>query len=141
MTVTFKKKFVWKVNAKKEGKVLFKEFCKVLARPNIKIEEVEINDEWIPGKAEWEHISIKIQDIPPDHDSHLTSELKNADEVELEMYGGDGSLFEKWSLKNDLEIIDCQYTPYLDDIDDRGEITYTIKYNDCSYIHKNGFKT
>lgn len=68
--VIFKRKFRWTFEVESIGGCEFRvpaHFCKLAARPNISIEETEINflndKTWIPGKAAWESITITYLDV------------------------------------------------------------------------------
>lgn len=70
--VIFKRKFRWTFEIEYccnpgPPKVVAKEFVKVGARPQVDIEEVEINylngKFWIPGKATWSEMNITYYDV------------------------------------------------------------------------------
>ena len=62
-----KRKFRWKFAIQYEGKIIVPEWwCKVGARPQLDIEELEINflnqASWLPGKARWQPLTITYID-------------------------------------------------------------------------------
>ena len=68
----WKRKFRWTLEIEfccgsDPAKVVAKEFVKVGARPNIQIDEVEINYlngvTWIPGKGKWQEITVTYYDV------------------------------------------------------------------------------
>ena len=68
--VSLKRKFRWlfKVEALNNNSIIVPEhFVKMAARPNISIEETEINflnaKTWIPGKGSWETITVTYYDV------------------------------------------------------------------------------
>ena len=68
-TLVFKRKFRWTFEIKEicGGKNVPKHFVKIAGRPNISIEETEINylnaKTWVPGKATWETITVTYYDV------------------------------------------------------------------------------
>lgn len=71
-TTIFKRKFRWGMTITPKcktggNKAISEEFVKLASRPNITIEETEINMKngrtWIPGKASWETITVTFYDI------------------------------------------------------------------------------
>jgi hypothetical protein len=69
--VIFKRKFRWglrvEICPQTNPQIIHEHFVKVAARPNITIEATEINMKnaktWIPGKAEWQTITITYYDV------------------------------------------------------------------------------
>ena len=65
--VIFKRKFRWGFRVDFCGDSIPEHFVKIAARPNISIEETEINVKnaktWIPGKASWEQITVQYYDV------------------------------------------------------------------------------
>jgi hypothetical protein len=100
-----------------------KHYVKVAARPNLDIEETEINflnaTTWIPGKAKWQtmtvtYIDVATADMAPLY-SWLASIYNFTNPITLEMgsqrrdytgtailklWDGCGSLLERWTLKS-----------------------------------------
>lgn len=71
--VIFKRKFRWSFEVAGTGDCEFfvpAHWCKISARPNISIEETEINflndKTWIPGKVSWETITVTYLDVGGD---------------------------------------------------------------------------
>jgi hypothetical protein len=65
--LVFKRKYRWTFDLKWNGKNLGKSYVKLASRPNLTIEETEINymhgKMWIPGKASWESITVTFYDV------------------------------------------------------------------------------
>jgi len=130
-TTIFKRKFRWGLTIQMpcSGPTLEEYMVKVAARPNLSIEETEINMKhgkmYIPGKASWETITVTFYDIAGsevasqitalyswiisvfDFTTGLQGNLcmgdmyKNyAGIVTLQMYSGCGDVLEKWVLKD-----------------------------------------
>ena len=126
-SITHKRKFRWTFEVQREGKtVVSPAFVKTSARPNITIEETEINflngKTFIPGKGTWETITVTYYDVAsPDIDTsglyswladvynflnpvRLTQNSKRSCYTgtgKLFMYDGCGNAMEGW------ELIDC----------------------------------
>jgi hypothetical protein len=77
----FKRKFRWgmSINPGCVGVQIPEYMVKVAARPNLSIEQTEINSKhgkmWIPGKASWETITVTFYDVFP---GSLTSNTTGA---------------------------------------------------------------
>lgn len=124
----FKRKFRWtfRVDDICRGKSVEEHFVKLAARPNLSVEETEINflnaKTWIPGKASWETITVTYYDVATTEGNNynlwdwLASVYDFTQPVELPMgsmreeYAGRGTLtlydgcgipLEQWAL-NDL---------------------------------------
>ena len=67
--VVFKRKFRWSFEVRNicGGLVVPRDYVKLAARPNVSIEETEINfmhgKTWIPGKGSWETITVTYYDV------------------------------------------------------------------------------
>lgn len=67
--VVFKRKFRWSLEIRDicGGLVVPRDYVKLASRPNISIEETEINflhgKTWIPGKGSWETITVTYFDV------------------------------------------------------------------------------
>lgn len=65
--VVFKRKFRWTMEILWGGSKIDEYFVKVASRPNLSIEETEINflngKMWIPGKGSWETLSLTFYDV------------------------------------------------------------------------------
>lgn len=74
-TTIFKRKFRWGMKIKPNcgGKQIDEFMVKVAARPNLSLEETEINMKngkmYIPGKATWESITVTLYDVVGKDDS------------------------------------------------------------------------
>jgi len=106
--LVFKRKFRWTftVTPNCTGVTVPANFVKLAARPNISIDEVEINylnaKTWIPGKASWETITVTYYDVAGSANlplwSWLASVYDYTNPVQLNMgsaradYGGSGTL-------------------------------------------------
>ena len=96
---------------------------KVAARPNISIEETEINflhgKTWIPGKASWEQITVTYYDVGGGYNDALWSWLATIYDFtapdtmymaskpstysgtgNLILYSGGGDMMEQWHLQH-----------------------------------------
>lgn len=68
-SLIFKRKFRWtfQVERLSDNSVIDNSFVKLAARPNLTVEETEINrlnaKAWIPGKAAWETITVTYYDV------------------------------------------------------------------------------
>lgn len=121
----FKRKFRWTFQINNicgnVKRAVPEHFVKVAARPNLTIEETEINflnaKTWIPGKASWETITVTYYDVASRQNAELWNWLASVynftDPVRLQMganrsqYGGRGILMmydgcgtplERWQL-------------------------------------------
>lgn len=67
-----KRKFRWTFRVEDicEGKTIPEHFVKLAARPNLSIEETEINflnaKTWVPGKGTWETVTVTYYDVGGD---------------------------------------------------------------------------
>ena len=146
--VTFKRKWRWTLEGELPNGKFKSIFVKVTTRPNLKIEqnEIDLNGEkvFIPGKAEWDEISVTSYGGDTDWDIINQSIILDAKEKPsaeklgkfiLSLYDGCGCLLEEWHLEEayfsyiDFEEIDhsCTDDPY---------VIYTIKFFNCRYINK-----
>jgi hypothetical protein len=66
-SLIFKRKYRWTFEVSWNGQKIGKNFVKLASRPNLTIEETEINymhgKMWIPGKASWETITVTYYDV------------------------------------------------------------------------------
>jgi hypothetical protein len=124
-TLVFKRKFRWTFEIKEicNGGTVPKHFVKLASRPNISIEETEINylnaKTWIPGKATWETITVTYYDVANEDNSKLYSWLasvydfsnpvscgqaKNRSSYSgtgtITLYDGCGVRLETWTLRD-----------------------------------------
>lgn len=65
--IVFKRKYRWTFDVQWNNQQVPSAFVKVASRPNLTIEETEINylhgKMWIPGKGSWESITVTYYDI------------------------------------------------------------------------------
>ena len=65
--IGFKRKFRWTLQIDWNGSTISPYLVKIASRPNVSIEETEINflngKMWIPGKASWETITVTFYDL------------------------------------------------------------------------------
>ena len=133
-------------------------FVKVAARPNLSIEETEINflhaKKWIPGKAHWESITVTYYDVSsaltkPLYDwmasvynftdpinLHMGgSALNYAARGFLRMYDGCGTPLETWVLDEvwptNINFGDVDYAT-----SDEATIEMTLRYANVAYFNE-----
>ena len=124
-TLVFKRKFRWTFEIKEicGNSEVPKHFVKLASRPNISIEETEINylnaKTWIPGKATWETITVTYYDVATNENSKLytwlasvynfvdpvhTTQGKHRTDYSgtgvLHLYDGCGVPLEVWTLRD-----------------------------------------
>ena len=72
----FKRKYRWTFEVTWAGQKIGKNFVKLASRPNLTIEETEINylhgKMWIPGKASWETITVTYYDVSRAQNNGIT---------------------------------------------------------------------
>lgn len=156
--ITFKNKFRWTFEIQgfcnnMKNRVP-EHFVKVAARPNLSIEEVEINHlnakMWIPGKGTWNTITVTYLDVAHEEmrslydwlasvynftdPVHLTQAEKrdwNATGV-LNMYDGCGTLLESWILQymfpTEMNFGELDYSS-----SEVAEIELTLRFSDVKY--------
>lgn len=132
-------------------------YVKVAARPNLNIEETELNflnaKTWIAGKASWETITVTYIDVAINNDAvrnlfnWLVSIYNFQDPVQLQqgsrrsdyeakgvlkMYDGCGTLLETWELKHvfptTVNFGDLDYSS-----SEEATIELTLRYSDVLY--------
>lgn len=73
----FKRKYRWTFELETPCGTIPETIVKLASRPNINIEETEINflhgKMWIPGKASWETITVTYYDVVADSNNSVTS--------------------------------------------------------------------
>lgn len=124
-TLVFKRKFRWTFEIREVcgSRTIPRDFVKISARPNITIEDTEINflnaKTWIPGKASWETITVTYYDVATIDNQTLWDWLASVydftDPVGLRMasrrddyagvgslilYDGCGAAIEQWELRD-----------------------------------------
>lgn len=119
-----KRKFRWTFGVERLGKKsISPSFVKIASRPNLSIEETEINylnaKTWIPGKASWETITVTYYDVATIENKPLFDWLASVydftDDIGLfqgssrrdyaatgilTMYDGCGYELERWTLSD-----------------------------------------
>lgn len=153
----FKRKFRYKFELHDicGGKSIPEHYVKTAARPNLAIEETELNflnaTTWIPGKARWEtitvtYIDVATADIAPLY-TWLASIYNFTNPVTLEMgsqrrdytgtgvltlYDGCGQLLERWTMKDmwptGVNWGDLDYAS-----SDTADIELTLRYSQVIY--------
>jgi len=156
--ITFKRKYRWTFEisgfCENETNVVPEHFVQVASRPNLSIEETEINHlnakTWIPGKASWETISVTYLDVAHLEMRSLFNWLATVydftDPVQLSqgakrdwnatgvlnLYDGCGTLLEGWQLKylwpTSINFGDLDYSS-----SDIATIELTLRYSDVMY--------
>lgn len=122
--ITFKRNFRWTFEisgfCNNQNNLIPEHFVKVAGRPNLSIEETEINHKngkmWIPGKASWETVTVTYIDAAHESMHSLWNWLATAydftDPIQLSqgsrrdwdatgvlsMYDGCGTILETWEL-------------------------------------------
>lgn len=123
--LVFKRKFRWtfEVSEVCGGSSVPPHYVKLAARPNITVEETEINylngRTWIPGKASWETITVTYYDVATGDNLPLWNWLASVYDFtkpvelpmgshrgdyagvgKLTMYDGCGTALERWTLED-----------------------------------------
>lgn len=152
-----KRKFRWTFQVTRaNGQDIPPNFVKLAGRPNIEIEEVELNylnaKKWITGKASWQTINVTYIDVASTLNQNLWNWLASCydftDPVNLHMgsspqdyagtgilimYDGCGTPLEQWTL------LDLWPTGinFGDDLDysssDEAQIELTLRYSNVQY--------
>lgn len=156
--ITFKRKFRWTFEIlgfcnDLKNKVP-EHFVKVAARPNLSIEETEINHlnakMWIPGKGTWDTLTVTYIDVANQEMNSLYNwlatvydftnpiQLGQAEKRDwdatgvLNMYDGCGTLLESWILQHmwpsGINFGDLDYSS-----SDEATIELTLRYSDVQY--------
>lgn len=132
-----------------------KHYVKVASRPNLSVEEVEVNflnaKTWIPGKASWETMTVTYIDVATADAAPLFNWLASVynftDPINLEMgsqradytatavlkmWDGCGQLLEKWEMKDvwptAINFGDVDYAS-----SDECTIELTMRYSEVKY--------
>jgi hypothetical protein len=130
-------------------------YVKVASRPNLEVEETEINflnaKTWIPGKASWQTMSVTYLDVATADAAPLFSWLASVynftDPINLGMgskrsdysatailklWDGCGQLLEKWTMKDvwptNIDFGDLDYSA-----SEIVEIALTLRYSEVKY--------
>lgn len=156
--IVFKRKFRWTFEilgfCDNEKNIVPEHFVNVASRPNLAIEETEINHlnakTWIPGKASWETITVTYMDVAHSEMRSLWNWLATTydftDPVNLRqgekrdwdatgllsMYDGCGTLLETWQMQRvwptAINFGDLDYSS-----SDVATIELTLRYSDVKY--------
>jgi len=165
-TIVFKRKYRWTFEVDWNNKIIPEHFVKLAARPNLTIEETEINwmhgKTWIPGKGTWETITVTYYDIGNAAGSGfdvlyswLSTVYNFTDPIglhqsskrgtgsgygatcNLTLYDGCGVSMEEWKLKNAWpQSINFGELDYSSS--DDVNIELTIRYSDVQYLNTCG---
>jgi hypothetical protein len=155
--VIFKRKFRWTFEVEEVcgGKTLPKDFVKLAARPNLSIEEQEINylhaKTWIPGKGAWETITVTYYDVATNTIKPLydwiasvyefpdpirlrmgSSRANYAGRARLTLYDGCGNPLEEWVLR-DVWPTAVNWGELDFSSSEEVVIELTLRYSDVSY--------
>lgn len=156
--MVFKRKFRWTFEifgfCDNEKNVVPENFVNIASRPNLSVEETEINHlnakTWIPGKASWETITVTYLDVAHDEMRSLWNWLATVydftDPINLSqgnkrdwdatgvltMYDGCGVILEAWQLQHmfptSINFGDLDYSS-----SDIATIELTLRYSDVTY--------
>lgn len=135
-----------------------KHFVKVASRPNLSVEETEVNflnaKTWIPGKASWESMTVTYIDVASQEAAPLFNWLASVynftDPINLEqganrddyactailkLWDGCGNLMETWEMKDvwptAINFGDLDYSA-----SDECTIELTLRYSDVKYTNQ-----
>lgn len=156
--MTFKRKFRFTFQIQgfcnNEQNVVPESFVTVASRPNLSIEETEINHlnakTWIPGKASWDTITVTYNDVAHDEMRTLWNwlatvydftdpvMLRQAEKRDwdatgiLNMYDGCGTLIEGWEMQHmwptTINFGELDYSS-----SDIATIELTLRFSDVKY--------
>ncbi len=156
--IPFKRKFRFTFEIQgfcdNEKNTVPKNFVTVASRPNLTIEETEINylnaKTWIPGKASWETITVSYLDVAHEEMRTLWNWLATVYDFTdpvmlgqaekrdwdatgiLNMYDGCGTLLEGWELQHmwptSINFGDLDYS-----VSDIANIELTLRFSDVKY--------
>jgi hypothetical protein len=157
--LVFKRKFRFTFELEDicNSNVVPKHFVKLAARPNLTVSETEINflnaKSWIPGKAEWETLSVTYMDVADStmaplyqwmssvYDFTNPVQLSQGSQANdyaargiIKLFDGCGSLMELWVLQNvwptNINFGDLSYAD-----SEEATIELTLRYSDVSYFN------
>lgn len=156
--IVYKRKFRWTFEiigfCDNETNVVPEHFVTIASRPNLTVEETEINHlnakTWIPGKASWETITVTYMDVANEQMRSLFNwlatvydftdpiNLRNGERRDwdatglLYMYDGCGTLLEGWQMQRmfptAINFGDLDYSS-----SDVATIELTLRYSDVKY--------
>jgi len=154
-----KRKFRWTFEVTNvcgsAGRKVPESFVKLASRPNLTVEETEINflhgKTWIPGKASWETITVTYIDVASNENQELYNWLASVynftDPVKLQMgssrnnyaavgnltmYDGCGTALEQWTL-NDLWPTAINFGELDFASSEEATIELTLRYSNVEY--------
>jgi len=163
--VVFKRKFRWtfKVDDFCNGTEIPEHFVKLASRPNLSIEETEINflngKMWIPGKGSWETITVTYYDVAGTDggdmasvytwiatiynfldSTTLTQSSKRADyggRGTLTLFDGCGTPMEEWTLRHmwpqAINFGELDYSS-----SEECTVELTLRYSEVDYVNMCG---
>jgi len=153
-SIVFKRKFRWTVEGETAGGKLEPMFVKMNTRPQVEIEETEINflgnKTWVPGKQYWESLNITTWDLDPKTEfwkviyasmhADATGEvpLEKLGKFKLCLYDGCGCLIEWWEI-NDAYINKVNFIELDHSSCEVVDVELGIKYKSVTY--KNALAT
>lgn len=159
--ITFKRKYRWSFFINTDcGTTIPESFVKIAARPNLSIEETEINflngKMWIPGKASWETLTVTYYDVGGDNGvgalfQWLATTFNFLDPLGLHqssrrgggsgysatgylnLYDGCGEVMEEWILSHMWpQAINFGELDYSSS--EEATIELTLRFSECQYI-------
>ena len=155
--IVHKRKFRWTFEVRRTGGGVPASFVKMAARPNISIEETEINflngKTYLPGKGTWETITVTYYDVGSDDNIPLWTWLADVynftDPVGTyqnskrscysglgvcTMYNGCGEAMERWTLGDAWpQAVNFGELDYSSS--EEATIEVTIRYSNVSYVN------
>lgn len=148
--VVYKRKFRWTIEATLPGGRIEPTFVRVNHRPNLNVEEIEIKagsaTTWIPGKTEWEAMTITIFDLPDAEQKGFwvaalpsmvpdPAEYPAQDKLgtfKLVLYDGCGNAMEEWELV-DAFISALRFSDLDPSPEAVNDVEFTIRYKSAKY--------
>lgn len=157
--MVFKRKFRWTFEifgyCDNEKNKIPEHFVKIASRPNLTIEETEINHlnakTWIPGKASWETITVTYYDVAHEEMQSLWNWMASTydftDPVHLRqgnkrdwdatgvltLFDGCGTPLESWQMQHmwpqAINFGEMDYSS-----SEEAEIELTLRYSDVKYV-------
>jgi hypothetical protein len=155
--IIIKRKFRWTLRIETPRGTIPEHYVKVAARPQLDIDETEINflnaTTWIPGKGKWQPITVSYIDVAADDVGPLydwiasvynfntqnpSTDLPQTEKIGwnataiLQVYDGCGKALERWKLQS----VWPQSVNFGDlDMADSSELTIdlTLRYSEVNY--------
>ena len=161
-SLVFKRKYRWTFAIKRQcatggNQSIPTSFVKLAARPNIEIEETEINyihgKTWLPGKGTWQAVNVTYYDVndAPGMSALFSwlasvyeftnpTSLRQASKLSdyaangtLQLFDGTGTMMETWNMNNmfptSINWGDLDYAS-----SDECNIELTLRYSEVQYI-------